>query len=855
MAATSKAHTLGVEIALTGLQKVEAGLAVVRQQVAAAGATLRTAAVAGAALLGLRFGGNFLGGIHEQVRGVVRLGSELARLSRQTQVSVSRLVALQRAFTESGVEASDLGRYLRVLSKAVGNAALDSGSAAKAIEGLGLSAAELVTLSPDRQFVLLASKIGAIENPTLRAAIAMQIFGESATEILPLFGNPDLLRGVSEDAGRFGAVMERNADRLHVFEVAIRKVGRIGTGIFAGIVDQLPLDAITQAIHRALTSIDPVGIGQSIGAFVQLVIDRWNAGRIGELISLTIDAGFEAGALLAGKVWEGLKNLIASPGFWKELADVVVTTSNAMAKALLGAVIELETPLGAAVAWLGDQYRFTFESAWEAFRWAAAFAINFAVEKLEPFLNAWKTVVKAVVPGMGWISEKPIQLGRLETRVNPVAPPRTWAESMAWANQRTTTTTRAVGAFFDSNTAAMRQVLGVGGDPGLATGERLKVLLAEINALVAARAGHEERARDVSAGHLPILNRRAQLESALRRDQEDLQRLESVRTRAEANFAATAAEKWRLKKAALEGEAVILRHTVALLREKAALETDPGAREQLLGRADAVTGRLGQTEAAVSGLGPNPHSIGEQMASGLARLQDQFGTVAENIARTFVDVIGTAVNTVSEGITALILGTKTWGQALRSIYNAVLTSLIQGIVQMGVQWVLTHVIMKGVTLAWHALLNALGWSQVAQTNAQESAKTPALATNAALASAGSYGTSAVVGIALLVAMIGVAIAAAAGAFAQGGLVHGPGGPTSDSILARLSPGEYVVPAQHVDRLGVGFFDAIRHGQTPTASPAGASQNVHVYLDRRAWLESVRDDVAGIAIDAMRRGRA
>lgn len=854
MAATSKAHTLGVEIALTGLQRVEAGLAVVRQQVAAAGATLRTAAVAGAALLGLKFGGDFLGGIHDQVRGVIRLGSELAGLSRQNQVSVSRLVALQRAFTESGVEASDLGRYLRVLSKAVGNAALDSGSAAKAIEGLGLSAAELVTLSPDRQFVLLASKIGAIENPTLRAAIAMRVFGESATEILPLFGNPDLLRGVSEDTGRFGEVMERNAERLHAFEVAIRKVGRIGTEIFAGIADQLPLDAITQSIHRALTSIDPVGIGQSIGAFVQLVIDRWNAGRIGELISLTIDAGFEAGALLAGKVWEGLKILIASPGFWKELADVVVTTSNAMAKALLSAVIELETPLGAAVAWLGDQYRFTFESAWEAFRLAAAFAINFAVEKLEPFLNAWKTVVKAVVPGMGWISEKPIQLGRVETRVAPVAPPRTWAESMAWANQQSSTT-RAVGAFFDSNTAAMRHVLGVGGDHDLATGERLKVLLGEINALVAARAGHEEHAKKAAAGHLPILNRRVQLEAALRADQEDLLRLESLRGQIDASFATTAAEKWRLKKATLEGEAVILRHTVELLREKAALETDPGTREQLLGRADSFAGKLGHTETAMSGLGPNPYSVGDQMTAGLTKLQGQFGTVAENIARTFVDVIGTAVNTVSEGITALILGTKTWGQALRSIYNAVLTSLIQGIVQMGVQWVLTHVIMKGVTLAWHALLNALGWSQVAQTNAQESAKTPALATNAALASAGSYGTSAVVGIALLVAMIGVAIAAAAGAFAQGGLVHGPGGPTSDSILARLSPGEYVVPAQHVDRLGVGFFDAIRHGQTPTASSAGGSQNVHVYLDRRAWLESVRDDVAGIAIDAMRRGRA
>ena len=46
-------------------------------------------------------------------------------------------------------------------------------------------------------------------------------------------------------------------------------------------------------------------------------------------------------------------------------------------------------------------------------------------------------------------------------------------------------------------------------------------------------------------------------------------------------------------------------------------------------------------------------------------------------------------------------------------------------------------------------------------------------------------------------------------FASGGEVDGPGSGTSDSIVARLSDGEYVVPADVVEMLGVEFFDGLR----------------------------------------------
>ena len=48
-----------------------------------------------------------------------------------------------------------------------------------------------------------------------------------------------------------------------------------------------------------------------------------------------------------------------------------------------------------------------------------------------------------------------------------------------------------------------------------------------------------------------------------------------------------------------------------------------------------------------------------------------------------------------------------------------------------------------------------------------------------------------------------------GTLANGGPVSGPGTGTSDSIMAMLSDGEYVIPADVVDTVGVEFFDALR----------------------------------------------
>ncbi len=89
-------------------------------------------------------------------------------------------------------------------------------------------------------------------------------------------------------------------------------------------------------------------------------------------------------------------------------------------------------------------------------------------------------------------------------------------------------------------------------------------------------------------------------------------------------------------------------------------------------------------------------------------------------------------------------------------------------------------------------------------------------------------------------------------FASGGHIRGPGSGTSDSILARLSNGEFVMTAAAVKRYGVDFMNMINAGRLPGFASGGAvnmpsstpSSVVNVSLDGRSFSMKADSSVAG-----------
>jgi len=98
-----------------------------------------------------------------------------------------------------------------------------------------------------------------------------------------------------------------------------------------------------------------------------------------------------------------------------------------------------------------------------------------------------------------------------------------------------------------------------------------------------------------------------------------------------------------------------------------------------------------------------------------------------------------------------------------------------------------------------------------------------------------------------------------GEFARGGQIHGPGTKTSDSILARLSAGEYVVRAAAVDHYGAGILHRINNMQIPKFADGGmvggtaaSGATVNLSLDGRTYSMQAGGDVVAALTDAVRR---
>jgi hypothetical protein len=76
-------------------------------------------------------------------------------------------------------------------------------------------------------------------------------------------------------------------------------------------------------------------------------------------------------------------------------------------------------------------------------------------------------------------------------------------------------------------------------------------------------------------------------------------------------------------------------------------------------------------------------------------------------------------------------------------------------------------------------------------------------------------------------------------FSSGGMINGPGTSTSDSILARLSKGEYIMNASTVSKFGTSFFDGLNSGMLPKFNRGGAvGSNMILASDNHVFIPDV-----------------
>lgn len=136
----------------------------------------------------------------------------LAKTSDKLGIATEKLVGLQHAAELGGVGAASLEKDLLRMERSISEAALGTGIAADELRRLGLSAEDLLRMSPDQQFTLIAEAMAGLGNQSDLVRVAMNLFGRSAADLIPvLAGGAAALADAQREAELFGGAIDREA--------------------------------------------------------------------------------------------------------------------------------------------------------------------------------------------------------------------------------------------------------------------------------------------------------------------------------------------------------------------------------------------------------------------------------------------------------------------------------------------------------------------------------------------------------------------------------------------------------------------------------------------------------------------
>lgn len=310
------------------------------------------------------------------------MGDQLAKMSARTGISVEALSELGYAAEQSGADLETLEGGVRKMQKFLVEAAQGSKGASDTLSKLGLRLSDLGRLTPDQQFELLADRISKIQDPAIRAATAMEIFGKTGTSLLPLMQSGakgiEALRQQARDLGL--VISTDDAKAAETFGDTLDDLWKvIKSGVFAIGAALAPLlqDLATSAIRITKVTADWVRQNKSLIVTVFKVA---------------------AGIAAAGAVLVVLGTLISGVGAAFGVAASMITGIGAVL-GVLGTVIgALLSPIGlvtAAVVGLGAYLLYVSGAGSEAIQWLAD-----AFQALkDDALAAWQGIGDALAAG------------------------------------------------------------------------------------------------------------------------------------------------------------------------------------------------------------------------------------------------------------------------------------------------------------------------------------------------------------------------------------------------------------------------------------------------------------------------
>ena len=251
------------------------------------------------------------------------LGGRLTDLSARTGEAAGKLLVLETAFKNAGLGAEMVGTVVNKLQNFMQDAANGGDKQATAMTDLGISLAELKGKTPTEQMKIFADKIAAIEDPTQRAAMASEVFGDKlGGKLLPLLTNfSPALDDARGKVGSLERVMNENAATFDAAGETIDAVKGKMAAFSAGVLSEV-IPAVN-GLGSSMEKVDAAGFGQRVGKYLTpLIQDLTNATKgaaaaLGDISNANTKAANDTGIL--GSAYRGVTTSL--DGFNQMMAD------------------------------------------------------------------------------------------------------------------------------------------------------------------------------------------------------------------------------------------------------------------------------------------------------------------------------------------------------------------------------------------------------------------------------------------------------------------------------------------------------------------------------------------------------
>lgn len=264
-------------------------------------------------------------------------GDQVAKMAKRTGLSVETLSELRFVASQTGTEFESLEMAFRKMQRSIFDAGRGLSTQTDALDELGLKFEDMDGLSPEQQFKLLGDRIGKIEDPTKRAAIAMSLFGRTGTNLLPMFASGAKgIEMLQAEARRLGLTMSgEDAAAAEEFTDALDSLWKvIKMGVFnigAALAPMLKM------IAKKITSL-AVTISAWIKQNRQVIV------TVAKVAAIVFAVGLALVAL--GTIISGLGSMIG-------VLITVITTVVGVFKLLAAVIAFLVSPIGIVIAALG----------------------------------------------------------------------------------------------------------------------------------------------------------------------------------------------------------------------------------------------------------------------------------------------------------------------------------------------------------------------------------------------------------------------------------------------------------------------------------------------------------------------